>query len=313
MNSHEAETPIGGVAVPHRAKIIAFPFERLRALAQAEPAPLLADLVDPWCFSRRADGFRPRGIARYRDQIEQFLRFTGAIRIDALTTALIKAYKVELGGRCEPGTIRNALTALRALCDWLVEEDRLDTNPALSVEHPRVEPPAPDPLTRAQIDLLLAAIDAPPKSHKLTWSRNRRAILLMLYAGLRREETANLRCGDTDLDRREVIVRKGKGGRSRVVPMCDEVVDQGDGRGQGKPLTHKSLGHIFERWLRGRGLVIHPHQLRRTFATELYRQGEDLFTIQRLLGHSDPKTTLRYLGASSEREHAAVEKLRFRS
>jgi hypothetical protein len=32
-----------------------------------------------------------------------------------------------------------------------------------------------------------------------------------------------------------------------------------------------------------------------------------------LLGHSDPKTTLRYIGASSEREHAAVEKLRFRS
>jgi integrase len=121
-------------------------------------------------------------------------------------------------------------------------------------------------------------------------------------------------------------VRKvgGKGGNSRVVPICEElgderrcatsrrssdaVIDQGDGT----KLTPKSLAHIFERWLADRGLKIHPHQLRKTFATELYVAGEDLTTIQRLLGHKDPKTTMRYLDASAQKERDAVQKLRFR-
>jgi site-specific recombinase XerD len=88
----------------------------------------------------------------------------------------------------------------------------------------------------------------------------------------------------------------------------DAVIDQGDGT----KLTPKSLAHIFERWLADRGLKIHPHQLRKTFATELYVAGEDLTTIQRLLGHKDPKTTMRYLGASAQKERDAVQKLRFR-
>jgi integrase len=120
-------------------------------------------------------------------------------------------------------------------------------------------------------------------------------------------------------------VRQSKGGKSRVVPICDELADEllteeariGThavvGQADGRPLAHNSIGHIFERWLTGRGIRITPHQLRRTFATELYRRGEDLFTIQRLLGHSDPKTTLRYIGASSEKEHEAVAKLVFRT
>jgi integrase len=164
-----------------------------------------------------------------------------------------------------------------------------------------------------------------------TWPRNRRCVALMIYAGLRREEVSRLRWGDYDPNAGELVVRWGKGGKSRVVPVCRElaayldpayrsdakeapIVNQGDDDdGRDKPLSHKAIGHIFERWLAGRGLRINPHQLRRTFATELYRRGVDLFTIQRLLGHSDPKTTLRYIAASSELDHAAVERLTLRA
>jgi integrase len=214
-----------------------------------------------------------------------------------------------------------------------VAEGVLDDNPARRVSHPKVEAPNPDPLTREQIGELLAALAKPGRSHKANWRRNRRAVFVMLYAGLRLAEAAGMERRDLDLDRRTITVRHevAKGGRPRVLPICDElaaeleyvrgyagtwaVIDQGDtDAGRGKGLTVKSLAHLFERYLAARlSFPLHPHQLRKTFATELYVRGQDLATIQRLLGHADPKTTMRYIGASSDKEHAAVNELTFQA
>lgn len=303
--------------------VIAFPAAATRVSAQS-----VTSLIPAWRISRLADGHRPRGVASYVAKVEQFVAWCGDLAPREISADLIQRYKVALYEReLAMGTIRHSLTVLRSFCGWCVDQGVLTSNPALSVAHPRVEQPDPDPLTRLQIDQLLAALDRPPQSHKLTWRRNRRAVALGLYAGMRIAEIAELRWGDVDLARGEIIIRKqaGKGGKSRVVPICveledelkpgkacrakDAVVDQGNG----KPLTVKSLAHIFERWLDTRGVHIHAHQLRKTFATELYVAGEDLATIQRLLGHTDPKTTMRYLGASAPKERAAVQKLRFRA
>lgn len=302
------------------------------AHAHAPAGPRLAELLNDWCAARHADGRRERGVARYRDQLEAFVAWLGAsATLVEFTAARIRAYKVHLGSRVAAGTTRNGLTALRAFGDWCVEEELLDDNPALLVKHPTVLAPPPSALLRHEITALFAVLDAPPQSHKATWPRNQRCVALMLYAGLRREEVSLLCWGDYDPSARELVVRRGKGGKSRVVPVCRElaayldpayradvatapIINQGDDEhGWDKALTHKAIGHIFERWLAGRGLKINPHQLRRTFATELYRRGVDLFTIQRLLGHSDPKTTLRYIMASSEIDHEAVERLTLRS
>lgn len=310
-------------------QVIPFTVAARRILARhpdrRAPAAMSA-LIPAWCASRAADGCSPSGVATYADKLRQFVAFARDKAPHQIDDRLIEAYKVDQhlrGLKCS--TVRHSLTVVRAFCAWCVQNDYMVENVALAVKHPRVEPPPPDPLTRSQIDMLLAAIDMPPRSHCATYGRNRRAVLLMLYAGLRIAETAALRWADIDLSRRELIVRSGKGGKSRVIPICDElatelvradsqrpddaVIDQGDGRA----LKVKSLAHIFEKWLMRRGMDIYPHQLRKTFATELYVRGEDLTTIQRLLGHSDPKTTLRYIGASGAKERAAVQRLTFRA
>ena len=52
-----------------------------------------------------------------------------------------------------------------------------------------------------------------------------------------------------------------------------------------------------------------PHDFRRTFGTELLRQGIDLPTVQRLMGHSDPSTTARYDVRVSEEDRRATRGL----
>lgn len=187
-------------------------------------------------------------------------------------------------------------------------------------------------MSRAQISALLAALDKAQRSHTYTRGRNRRAVCLMLYAGLRLAETAGLRRGDIDMDARTIMVRgeHAKGGKARMVPICDElfeelapcvdysddwaIVDQGDtDELRGKPLHRKSLAHVFERWLPKRGVDIHAHRLRKTFATQLHARGVDVLTISGLLGHRDIKTTQRYIGKLPHKHQEAVATLTFRA
>lgn len=294
--------------------------------------PTHGELRADWLRDRRADGRQKSGVASYDDVFLRWVAFCADIPVGQVTEQLVKHYKRDLMERCQPSTARHALTVVRAFLDWCVDEGYLAENVARKVPHPRVVPPDPDPLSGAEVQQLLRALDRIPRSHRATYKRNRRAVCLMLYAGLRIAEVAGVEWRDIDFIRLEITVRAevAKGGKPRMVPMCAEladelktarwqhpsfaVVDQGDTRlGRGKHLGPKSLAHLFERWLPKRGIACHAHQLRKTFATELYIRGEDLATIQRLLGHSDPKTTMRYIGASAKKEREAVAKLTFRA
>jgi site-specific recombinase XerD len=285
--------------------------------------PDISGLIQQWRRVLRAEGRRPLGIARYVDHIKQFVREARVDRLAHITRRVVQSYIIDLAERCGSGTVRNALSALRGWCAWLVDEGYLDSDPTRGIRSPKVALPPPAALSTSETSELLAAIAQPPQSHKATWQRNRRAVFLMLYCGLRISEVAALRWRDVDIERSVLLVRDGKGGKSRSVPIHPAlegelsrathtephhaVVDQGDGT----PLTVKSAAHIFDRWLRGRGIQVHAHQLRHTFATRLLDAGENLRTIQLLLGHESIETTQRYLAVSVEGMRQAVNRLEY--
>ena len=145
-----------------------------------------------------------------------------------------------------------------------------------------------------------------------TWCRNRRAIFLMLFAGLRISEAAALRWRDVDLEGRYLVVRDGKGGKDRSVPLHPILLAELNkapahrpnwavaGKADGSCMTVKSMAHIFERWLPERGLTISAHQLCHSFATELLRKRADIREIQELLGHNSSRTTEIYTHVSTK-------------
>lgn len=148
-----------------------------------------------------------------------------------------------------------------------------------------------------------------------------RVLIGLLYGcGLRCFEVRNLRLNDLDFDRKTVFVRKGKGGKSRYLPLCDLLI-----RGIkvyiesecpeewlfcGKQPVEGRSGGAFDSCYSQKGVqwavkearkaagITKPmtvHTLRHTYATHLLEDGLDIMSIKELLGHACIQTTMVYL------------------
>ena len=164
------------------------------------------------------------------------------------------------------------------------------------------------------------------------------AILLTLFTtGLRKAEICNLKVGDLKTYRNQVVIDViGKGKKFRRIPLKIEthlaIQDylKANGNGidpnhavfytlgkhgpyEGKPLTPKAVNCLVKS-LAKKALIrkrIHPHVIRHTFATTLLDKGNDLKTVQSLMGHAHIRTTEYYLHSTDDRKVEAIQTLQF--
>jgi len=229
------------------------------------------------------------------------------------------------------------LTAVRVFFQWLTRQHHLLYNPASELELPRQQTRLPRHiLTVAEIEQVLAAIDlAEPLGLR------DRAMLEALYStGMRRAELVGLRIEDVSMSRGTVLIRQGKGGKDRVVPIGARALawiekylyeirpnylDGEDGGGlflavHGAPMQAKQLSNIARKAIEAAKLerfrAAHPnaacHLFRHACATHMLENGADIRAIQALLGHATLSTTQVYtqvsilhLKAVHERTHPA--------
>ena len=108
------------------------------------------------------------------------------------------------------------------------------------------------------------------------------------------------------------MIVHGKGGKARTVPMPPGLVAAVEARGPGWTFPGDDAGHVSPEWL-GRLVTralppgVTMHALRHRFATRAYERTGDLVSVQRILGHESPHTTLRYLAIADEASRAVVE------
>lgn len=179
------------------------------------------------------------------------------------------------------------------------------------VKIPRTLPPY---VEDAQIERLLDAIDS-KKTHKGSIARDRLLVELDVKTGLRRAELANLEARDVHAD--FIVVRSGKGGKDRVIPLASSIAQKLNTFVKGMErnekvfkLTAPSISMKIKKFSRKAGYEdFHAHLIRHKFAIDLLERGADLKVVQELLGHENLSTTQVYLAVTSERMREAINLL----
>ena len=201
----------------------------------------------------------------------------------------------EGGRKLAPATISRKLAAVRAFLRHALGPERVP-DARLGPRRARRLPDAP---AAAEIERTLEALEGEGP----VALRNRALVELVYSAGLRSAEAVGLDLGDVDFEQELVHVRRGKGGKERVVPLGEEAaLWLARYLREARPSLARGANDALFLSARGRRLdtstlrriVPHPHRLRHAFATHLLDGGADLRTIQELLGHSSLSTTQVY-------------------
>jgi len=153
---------------------------------------------------------------------------------------------------------------------------------------------------------------------------------LMLDTGLRVSEACSLRWKDIDFTTGQLMVRQGKGAKDRTLWIGDEDLamlqswrerqarDVAGDRAhvfttlQGDPVSPRYVGAMVHRLTARAGIEksIHPHTLRHSFATDLYRETKDILTTAKALGHARVATTEIYTHLVNDEVRDAMRSFR---
>ncbi len=172
------------------------------------------------------------------------------------------------------------------------------------IKMPKKDKKLPEVLTKDEVKKLIDSAD----------NFKSRLIISMLYSsGLRVSELVNLKKDDLNFDEKIGWVRKGKGGKDRLITisgaLADDLKNYLEKRSDSiyvfskdKALTTRNIQKIIKGTKQRAGIPkkVTPHTLRHSFATHLLEQGTDIRIIQVLLGHANLNTTQVYTHISSE-------------
>jgi integrase/recombinase XerD len=219
------------------------------------------------------------------------------------------------GGARTVASQNRVLSFIRSLFVFLHQEGLITHNPAAGLKLAREPDPLPkNVLTPQEARKIVEA----PDTATLEGYRDRTILEVLYSTGIRKKEVLALTVDDISLDDEIAIVRNGKGGKDRVVPLSrqacrhletylksirPEMLREFQTRvlfvsnRLGYTLGTHSLGTIIEKYTRKARVKkkVTPHLWRHTCATHLLKNNANLRHVQELLGHRSLATTERYL------------------
>ena len=284
-------------------------------------------------YSRVFKGNTPRTIQWLKETIGYFVKDTKLERVSEINRNSIENFM--LRGKLEkdwsPKTIRNRLVSLRLFLDWCVKQELLEKNPAREIDLPRLPKKLPKHLPLDDAKRLLDWTRNYRFAYKFERSRAVAIISLFVFSGIRASELMNLKTEDIRFKDESFFIRSGKGDKDRLIPMTDDLIivlseylKERDRLKRSCPyffvslkldekMGAKAIPRLVKKIREKSGIYFYPHMLRHSFATLMLEGGADIFSISKMLGHSDIKTTTIYLSATVSHLKAEVDKHPLRS
>jgi len=265
-------------------------------------------------------GYSKATIGRYKVSINLYRHFANVSQINQVTEENVRAFFFY--GRTQRHWKSNSFMTFRisllVFFRWCVEQKYLEKNPVENIEIPKLEKRLPPKLTKQDTLLLLEVVQNYPYDYKFLRYRNHAIFSTFIFAGLRKSELLNLKFTDVDIENLTIFVRQGKGNKDRMVPISYTLAQTLKRYIEERKRLNKTCPEFFVSLNRNSGytdsglkrLTIQMrkaskinftiHKLRHTFATLMLEGGCDIYSLSKMMGHSDIKTTTIYLYASAE-------------
>ena len=244
---------------------------------------------------------------------------------EAIVYEDIENYKLSIAS-LSSSTINTRISALKSYYKFLMQRRYVEVNPVEYVECPKVKNKEKIPLTGEQVRAMIA---------KTSNVRMEAFIMALATTGMRIAELASVTIDDYNNRVGNTIIITGKGDKERRVTFPDEAIACIDKyiwsersihaaktgtnllfvSNQGTALAAGNMGEQLKKIAKEAGIPqwdkVCNHLLRTTCATLALRNGVELPTIQKMLGHSDINTTTRYAKIADETVANAMATMRF--
>ena len=291
----------------------------------------LQALAQSWALSLRADRKSPQTLKAYGDGVRFYLAWCLEQDAEPLQRASIRAWVTDLlDAGAAASTARSRQLAVRRFSAWLEDEGEIDADPFLGVKAPKLDQTVVEPLTEDELRALLKACVPAKWSTRAEAMRDRRdeaIIRLMLETGARAGEVVAMSLADVDPQTSTAIIRRGKGGKGRVIPLSANAVMAID-----RYLRHRREHRLAESehlWLGDRGKQFrydglhkslkmraeragidrfHPHMLRHTAAHRWLAAGGSESGLMAVAGWTRPDMLMRYTKAQASARAAEEAK-----
>jgi integrase/recombinase XerD len=266
----------------------------------------LSNAIDEFLEAGEADGLADDTIGWYRSILSAFMSRIGDVPLSDITTKAIRTHIVKLrkgdyGRVYKDDTVHGHRRALHRFWSWCGDEWHI-ANPMKNIAYP--SPPKPKVPKTISADTMQRFFDSLPNNHE--GIRDRAISALFCDTSARNEEICSVLISNIDLWKRAIVVSDGKTGaktylfsRFTAVLLADwlQVRSKSDWLFYNMKtldrLTSSGMYQMFKRRAKQAGITesVNPQRWRHTFAREYLKDGGDLATLSRLMGHSSIEVT----------------------
>ncbi|MFB7302017.1 tyrosine-type recombinase/integrase [Heyndrickxia sporothermodurans] len=285
---------------------------------------LFEDVLEEYIYHCQAKGFTKKTMKNKKQEYKQLIVYLqekrGITELESITIHDLRAYvRLKQQQGLKPQSIVSMFKMIKAFFSWCEKEEYLKENIASKVELPKVPITVLNGFTVKEVQSMIDAFSF--KNYLET--RNKAIIAMMADCGLRAMEIRGLLSENV---RETSILVNGKGNKERIVfisPALKRIlikyerikkeyfadvvtVDNYFLNYTGGSISHVALDNIIKKAGERAGIEgkrVSPHTFRHFYAVQCLSNGNiDVYSLSRLLGHSDISVTQRYLHTMNDEQ-----------
>jgi len=282
----------------HYRQLFGLPFDDSSKNALTRIVDINQPALERFVETIRLKGYSPNTENTYRNEFAQLLQLLGNVHVDTLDPERIRSYMLycttEL--KLSEAHLHSRLNAVKFYFEKVLKRE----NFFVDIPRPKKHSTLPKHISQRDVKKLF----------ECTENLKHNTMLKLCYGmGLRVSEIIGLKVTDIDSGNMQVLIEKGKGKKDRYANLPESLLEQlrqyfkeyrpkeylFEGQYGGQYST-RSAQKVFKDALKRAKInkEIGIHGLRHSYATHLMEAGTDIGHIQKLLGHSDIRTTLIY-------------------